>query len=76
MLTCLLFFVCQLTIAVGQVNQPAVGLQRLPGDKVADQLLGAWRLVSVETIRPNGDLIYPFYGRHPEGLLIYDRAGG
>src|ERR1700687_710784 len=38
-------------------------------------LVGAWRLVSVETTRPNGEVIYPFYGKHPEGLLIYDRSG-
>ena len=42
---------------------------------VADGMVGAWRLVSVETIRPNGEVIYPFYGKHPEGLLIYDRNG-
>jgi Lipocalin-like domain len=41
----------------------------------ADRLIGAWRLVSIETIRPNGDVIYPFYGKHPEGLLIYDPSG-
>jgi hypothetical protein len=29
----------------------------------------------VETIRPGGDIIYPFYGKHPTGLLIYDRSG-
>ena len=38
-------------------------------------LIGTWRLVSLETIRPNGETIYPFYGKHPEGLLIYDRSG-
>ncbi len=42
---------------------------------VADQLVGTWRLVSIETIRPNGEVIYPFYGKHPEGLLMYDRNG-
>jgi hypothetical protein len=42
---------------------------------VSERLVGSWRLISVETIRPNGDVIYPFYGRHPEGLLIYDRSG-
>ena len=41
----------------------------------ADRLIGAWRLVSVETIRPNGEVIYPFYGKHPTGILIYDRSG-
>ncbi len=42
---------------------------------VSDRLVGAWRLISVETRRANGEIIYPFYGRHPEGLLIYDRSG-
>jgi hypothetical protein len=41
----------------------------------SDALLGAWRLVSVETIRPNGEVIYPFYGKHPEGLIVYDSSG-
>jgi hypothetical protein len=38
-------------------------------------LAGAWRLVKVETLRPNGEVIYPFYGKHPEGLIVYDRSG-
>jgi hypothetical protein len=41
----------------------------------ANPLVGAWRLVSIETIRPNGSIIYPFFGRHPEGLIVYDAAG-
>src|SRR3974390_1294795 len=43
--------------------------------KLGDQLPGAWRLVSVETIKANGEVIYPFYGKHPEGLLVYDKSG-
>jgi len=35
------------------------------GPAVAEALVGTWRLVSVETTRPNGEIIYPFYGRHP-----------
>ena len=42
---------------------------------IRNQLVGTWRLVSVETVRPSGEIIYPFYGKHPEGLLIYDRSG-
>jgi hypothetical protein len=42
---------------------------------VTDGLVGTWRLVSIEIVRPNGEVIYPFYGKHPEGLLIYDRSG-
>ena len=41
----------------------------------SDQLIGAWRLVSIETIRPNGEVIYPYYGKHPQGLIMYDRNG-
>ena len=40
-----------------------------------EKLVGAWRLVSVETVRTNGDIIYPFYGKHPQGLLVYDASG-
>src|SRR6267154_4462805 len=38
-------------------------------------LIGAWQLVSVETISPRGEITYPFYGRKPQGLLIYDPSG-
>ncbi len=41
----------------------------------SDQLIGAWRLVSIETIRPNGEVIYPYYRKHPQGLIMYDRGG-
>jgi hypothetical protein len=37
---------------------------------VRGEFIGSWRLVSVETKRPNGEVIFPFYGKHPEGLLI------
>lgn len=39
------------------------------------EFVGAWRLVSVETVRPNGQVIYPFYGKHPQGLIVYDASG-
>lgn len=42
---------------------------------IPDRLVGAWRLISVETKRANGEIVYPFYGKHPEGILIYDRSG-
>ena len=40
-----------------------------------ERLTGAWRLVGIETIRPSGEIIYPFYGKHPQGLILYDRSG-
>jgi hypothetical protein len=55
------------------IAQPQASPQ--PAASATEQFIGSWRLVSVETKRPNGEVIYPFYGRHPEGLLIYDRGG-
>lgn len=41
----------------------------------AQSFVGAWRLVSIETVRTNGEVIYPFYGKHPQGMLMYDASG-
>jgi hypothetical protein len=54
---------------------PAIAAQPKSDASVRDQFIGAWRLVSVETIRTNGEVIYPYYGKHPEGLIVYDRSG-
>jgi Lipocalin-like domain len=70
--------VCFIALATGhptfaQSSTTKTDLQS--SSPVADKLVGAWRLVSVETKRANGEVIYPFYGKHPEGLLMYDRNG-
>jgi len=44
-------------------------------EKLRRQLWGAWSLVSIATIRAKGEVIYPFYGKYPEGLLMYDKSG-
>jgi len=67
---CTLFVVCHLSLALAQ--SPSAASQQ---QSVSQQLVGAWRLVSVETIRPSGEVIYPFYGKHPEGILMYDANG-
>ena len=67
---CTLFVLCHLSFAVAQA--PPVPAQQ---QSIRQQLAGAWRLVSIETTRPSGEVIYPFYGRHPEGLLMYDPSG-
>ena len=71
---CALVVICCLAIVLGQPWPALTPAQQLAGS-VADGLVGTWRLVGVETKRPNGEVIYPFYGKHPEGLLIYDRSG-
>jgi hypothetical protein len=74
----MVLFSCCLAFALGQPEGRVVAAptQEKPQTKsLADRLVGTWHLISVETIRSNGELIYPFYGRHPEGMLIYDRDG-
>ena len=65
-------------VLLGQTSSARPELDKL-GDRHRasheDGLVGAWRLVSIETLRSNGEVIYPFYGKHPEGLLIYDPSG-
>jgi hypothetical protein len=51
---------------------PSVAGQTRSEASARDKFVGAWRLVSIETIRPNGEVIYPFYGKNPEGLIMYD----
>ncbi len=71
----LLLLLSPAILALCQSSLVAAQQEKMPGDAVSNQLAGAWRLVSLETLRPNGEVIYPFYGKHPEGLLVYDRAG-
>lgn len=60
---------------VAQLSVPSSVGQAKSDMPLREQLIGAWRLVSIETAKANGEVIYPFYGRHPEGLIVYDRSG-
>jgi hypothetical protein len=42
-----------------------------PQEKVAEKLVGAWRLVSVQGDSPMRKVDYD----HPTGLIVYDRSG-
>lgn len=66
----LLWLVLLPAIALGQTQTAGS-----PTQSITNQFAGAWRLVSVQTVRANGEVIYPFYGKHPEGILIYDASG-
>jgi tetratricopeptide (TPR) repeat protein len=39
------------------------------------ELIGAWRLVSIEIQGPHGSTPDPFYNANPSGILIYDPSG-
>src|SRR5260221_1333512 len=65
-------------VLLGQTGSARRGYEKRgnqPRTSPVDGLVGTWRLVSIETLRSNGEVIYPFYGKHPEGLLIYDPSG-
>src|SRR5260221_10232537 len=65
-------------VLLGQTGSARRGYEKggnEPRTSPVDGLVGTWRLVSIETLRSNGEVTYPFYGKHPEGLLIYDPSG-
>lgn len=41
----------------------------------AAELFGVWRLVSLDAIRPNGEVATGWLGAEPAGLLAYDGSG-
>jgi hypothetical protein len=44
------------------------------GGEVAPQLVGRWKLVSLEAVRPNGEVVRE-WGINPTGYLSYDTSG-
>lgn len=64
--------VCFVVSALLLATVPSFGQK---DSNLRERLAGTWKLVSIETIRPSGEVIYPFYGKRPEGLLLYDRSG-
>ena len=44
------------------------------GGGVARQLVGRWKLVALEAVRPNGEVIRE-WGANPTGYLSYDASG-
>jgi len=69
-----LFLVCLLLLGAFPAVFPS-GAQKKSDGSVREKFVGAWRLLTLETVRPNGEVIYPFYGKHPAGLIVYDRHG-
>jgi hypothetical protein len=44
------------------------------GASLKDQIIGTWKYVSVDTVRPDGTRT-PMYGPNPQGLVIFDSSG-
>jgi len=65
----LLLFVFLMPCQVGASN---------PGDTARgtrEDLIGAWRLKSIQLVGRNGPMADPFYNDGSTGMLIYDRSG-
>jgi Lipocalin-like domain len=40
-----------------------------------DRLVGTWKVVSWESVRPSGQVVNVWMGRHPTGLIMYRSNG-
>ena len=59
-----------LFLGVGVPTSDALGQQKT----LQEQLIGTWKYVSVDTVRPDGSR-EPMYGPNPQGLVIFDSNG-
>lgn len=48
---------------------------RIGAAKDRRSLIGAWRIVSIEQVQPNGTVKTEWMGIHPVGLIVYDASG-
>jgi Lipocalin-like domain len=42
---------------------------------IKDRLIGTWKVISWESLRPNGQIVNIWMGPHPTGLIIYQPNG-
>src|SRR5882762_4439633 len=65
---------------IGMCATAALGMSLFAGSTVAqqrsvkEQLLGAWSLVSIEFVRPDGGRLSTF-GADPKGIAFFDAGG-
>ena len=69
-------FACLIVLTAVALSGPA-GSQAPSSLSNSDRaaLIGTWRLVSLETIRPNGEALTEWMGRRPTGLIAYLPSG-
>jgi hypothetical protein len=70
------------TVSSGRVLMVLAALCLIPLLAAADagairkeQLVGAWRLVGMDYLGPDGSRVDPFYQPNSTGLIIYDASG-
>lgn len=67
----LLLLIC-LSIASCHLPVPTPGRA---SHTTREELIGTWRLLSVQRVGPDGPMTDPFYGTGSTGILIYDPSG-
>ena len=63
-----LFIASQLGLASGQSSSSAQTIG-------PSSIVGTWRVVSVETVRPSGEVLTEWLGKHPTGTIVYLSSG-
>ena len=61
------------TIAIGLAF--FLGACSTPPAKTTAPVVGTWKIISWETVFPDGTVSYPFMGTKPTGLIVYQPNG-
>jgi|HubBroStandDraft_2_1064218.scaffolds.fasta_scaffold133627_2 hypothetical protein len=65
-----------LFILLNAAQSAVAAAERIPAPHATRQeLIGVWRLVSIQIEGPTGPLLDPFYNADSTGLLVYDASG-
>jgi Lipocalin-like domain len=57
----------------GLLTSPTTGA--FAQQSLKDKILGTWKIISWESLRPNGQVLNVWMGFHPTGLIIYQPNG-
>ena len=67
------------SVLIGAVTADVLLFSPMPAstaaDSIRDKAIGTWKLISVETLRTNGQVLNIWMGLHPIGLIIYQPNG-
>jgi Lipocalin-like domain len=47
----------------------------LAADSLRERAIGTWKLISWESLRPNGEIVNVWMGLHPTGVIMYQPNG-
>ena len=62
-------------ILMSLVLVPPAGTALAQQKSLKDSVVGTWKIISWESLRPNGQILNIWMGLHPTGLIIYQPNG-